>query len=127
MTRRTIRTEKAPAAIGPYSQGVVGRSVMFTSMQIALDPVSGELVGSTAAEQVRRCLQNVAAIVEAAGGTIAHVVKTTIYMTDIAEFGTVNDVYAEFFPEELPARGVVGVTALPRGALIAVEAVADVA
>ena len=127
MTRRTIRTERAPTAIGPYSQGVVGRGLLFTSMQIALDPGSGEIVGATTPEQARRCLQNVAAIVEAAGSTIARVVKTTIYMTDIAEFGAVNEIYAEFFPEELPARGVVGVTALPKGALIAIEAVADVA
>jgi 2-iminobutanoate/2-iminopropanoate deaminase len=95
-------------------------------MQIALDPASGEIVGSTAPEQGRRCLENLRAIVEAAGGSLASIVKTTIYLTDIKEFGAVNEVYAEFFAGELPARAVVEVSALPKGALIAVDAVADI-
>jgi 2-iminobutanoate/2-iminopropanoate deaminase len=123
---RTISTEKAPTAVGPYSQGVVSGGMLFTSMQIALDPASGEMVGSTAPEQLRRCLENIRAIVEAAGGSLVDIMKTTIYMTDIAEFGAVNEVYAEFFTEKLPARGVIGASALPKGALIAVEAVASV-
>jgi 2-iminobutanoate/2-iminopropanoate deaminase len=126
MSRRTIHTENAPAAVGPYSQGVASGKLIFTSMQIALDPASGEMVGSTAPEQGRRCLENVRAIVEAAGCSIADIVKTTIYLTDIREFGAVNRVYAEFFARELPARAVVEVSALPKGALIAVEAVASI-
>ncbi len=124
MTRRTIQTNSAPAAIGPYSQGVAASGLVFTSMQIGLDPATGNVVGATAPEQVRRCLQNVKAIVEAAGGSLANVVKVTVYMTDIQEFAAVNEVYAEFFTDDLPARAVVEVAALPKGALIAAEAVA---
>ena len=126
MTRRTIQTNSAPAAIGPYSQGVAASGLVFTSMQIGLDPATGNVVGATAPEQVRRCLQNVKAIVEAAGGSLANVVKVTVYMTDIQEFADVNEVYAEFFTDDLPARAVVEVTALPKGALVAAEAVAIV-
>ena len=124
MSGRSITTERAPAAIGPYSQGVVSGGLVFTSMQIALDPSSGEMVGRTATEQVRRCLENIRAIVEEAGGGMGDIVKTTVYMTDIAQFGAVNEVYAEFFADKLPARGVIEASALPKGALIAVEAVA---
>ena len=127
MTRRTIQTNSAPAAIGPYSQGVAASGLVFTSMQIGLDPATGNVVGATAPEQVRRCLQNVKAIVEAAGGSLANVVKVTVYMTDIQEFAAVNEVYAEFFSDDLPARAVVEVAALPKGALVAAEAVAIVA
>jgi 2-iminobutanoate/2-iminopropanoate deaminase len=95
-------------------------------MQIALNPASGEMVGRTATDQVQRCLENIKAIVEGAGGSMADIVKTTIYMTDIAQFGAVNEVYAEFFAEKLPARSVIEASALPKGALIAVEAVASV-
>ena len=126
MSRRTVSTDNAPAAIGPYSQGVVSGGLLFTAMQIALDPGSGELVGSTTPEQGRRCLENIRAVVEAAGGSLATVVKTTIYLTDISQFGAVNEVYAEFFGESLPARGVLEASALPKGALIAIEAIANV-
>ena len=127
MTRRTIQTNSAPAAIGPYSQGVAASGLVFTSMQIGLDPATGNVVGATAPEQVRRCLHNVKAIVEAAGGSLAEAVKVTVYMTDIQEFAAVNEVYAEFFADDLPARAVVEVAALPKGALVAAEAVAIVA
>ncbi len=126
MSGRMISTDKAPAAIGPYSQGVVSGGLVFTSMQIALDPASGEVVGSTAPEQVRRCLENIKAIVEEAGGSMSDIVKTIVYMTDISAFGAVNEVYSEFFTQKLPARGVIEASALPKGALIAVEAVANV-
>jgi len=126
LTRRTISTDGAPAAIGSYSQGVVADGLLFTAMQIALDPGSGELVGETAPEQVRRCLENIAAILAAAGGSLADVLKTTVYLTDLAAFGQVNEVYAEFFPAEPPARGVLAAAALPLGALVAVEAVARI-
>lgn len=126
MSRRTISTDKAPGAIGPYSQGVVAGGLLFTSMQIALDPASGEMVGDTAPEQLGRCLENIRAVVVAAGGSLSDVVKTTIYLTDITGFGAVNEVYGEYFSEQLPARGVVEVSDLPKGALLAVEAVASI-
>ena len=126
MTLHTIGTDAAPAAIGPYSQGVVAGRLLFTSMQIALDPATGELVGTTAPQQVRRCLQNVQAVVETAGSSLSDAVKVTVYVTDIGQFGAVNEVYAEFFADWLPARGVVEVSALPKGALVAVEAVVNV-
>jgi 2-iminobutanoate/2-iminopropanoate deaminase len=105
---------------------VVAGGLLFTSMQIALNPTSGEMTGKTTPEQGRRCLENIKAIVGAAGGSLTDVVKTTIYLTDIKEFGAVNEVYSEFFAEELPARAVIETSALPKGALIAVEAVASV-
>jgi 2-iminobutanoate/2-iminopropanoate deaminase len=126
MSHKVVKTDKAPAAIGPYSQGVIAGGLLFTAMQIALDPDSGEMRGSTAPEQARYCLENVKAIVEAAGGSMEHVVKITVYLTDIAQFGAVNEVYAGFFSSEPPARGVVESPNLPKGALVAVEAVAAV-
>ncbi|MCK4303890.1 MAG: Rid family detoxifying hydrolase [Candidatus Eisenbacteria sp.] len=126
MSRRIIHTDQAPSAVGPYSQGTVAGRFLFTSMQIALDPESGEIVGSTAPEQMRQCLQNIAAIVRAADGQLPHVVKTMVYLTDMAQFAAINKVYAEFFPDEPPPRGVVEVPALPKGALVAVEAIAQI-
>jgi 2-iminobutanoate/2-iminopropanoate deaminase len=126
MSHRIIATEGAPAAIGPYSQGVVAGGLLYTAMQISLDPASGELIGATAAEQAAQCLRNIVAIVAAAGGVPADVVKTSVYLTDLNEFAAVNDVYAEFFGAEPPARGVAEVAALPKGALVAVEAVAAI-
>ncbi len=125
VTLHTIGTDAAPAAIGPYSQGVVTGGLLFTSMQIGLDPATGEMVGTTAPQQVRRCLQNIQAIVEAAGASSSDTVKVTVYLIDVAQFGAVNEVYAEFFADWLPARGVVEVSALPKGALVAVEAVVN--
>jgi len=123
---KSIHTELAPAAIGPYSQGVVSNGLLFTSMQIALVPGTGELVGTTAPDQVRRCLENIKAIVEAAGGSLSDAVKVTVYLTRIEDFADVNEVYAGFFQDPLPARAVVEVSALPKGALVAVEATASV-
>lgn len=126
MPQRIIATESAPAAIGPYSQGVVAGGCLYTAMQIGLDPDSGDLVGATAAEQIRQCLQNIGAVVAAAGCVMNDVVKTTVYLTDLGEFLAVNDVYAEFFGDEPPARGVIEAAALPKGALVAVEAIATI-
>jgi 2-iminobutanoate/2-iminopropanoate deaminase len=123
---RAIKTDKAPAAIGPYSQGVVTGGLLFTSMQIALDPESGEMSGASTLEQAGRCLENIKAIVEAAGGSLSDIVKTTIYLADITDFVAVNEVYGKFFTENLPARGVIEASALPKGALIAVEAIASI-
>jgi 2-iminobutanoate/2-iminopropanoate deaminase len=126
MSPRTVRTEAAPAAVGPYSQGVIAGGLLFTAMQIALDPATGELAGATAPEQVTRCLENVRAIVEATGASLTDVAKVTVYLTDLGQFVAVNETYATFFPDAPPARAVVEVSALPLGALVAVEAIADV-
>jgi 2-iminobutanoate/2-iminopropanoate deaminase len=126
MPRKVIATDRAPAAIGPYSQGVVAGSFVFTAMQIALDPATGELVGHDAPAQVRQCLLNIDAILAAAGTSLDDVVKVTVYLTDLAAFAAVNEVYGTIFTEQPPARAVVGASALPRGALVAVEAIATV-
>ena len=121
-----IKTDKAPAAIGPYAQGVISGKLLFTAMQIGLDPQSGKLIGISAPQQGEQCLKNIQAIVEAAGADMNAVVKTTIYLKDITQFGLVNDVYAGFFQGDLPARGVVEITALPLNALIAIEAIVEI-
>jgi 2-iminobutanoate/2-iminopropanoate deaminase len=124
MANRIIKSTGAPAAIGPYSQGVMANGLLFLSGQIPLDPVSGEIVGSTGAEQARRVLMNMSAVLESAGVTLKNVVKTTVFMIDLSEFQAVNQVYAEFFPNDPPARSAVQVAALPRGARVEIEAVA---
>jgi 2-iminobutanoate/2-iminopropanoate deaminase len=121
---RTVSTENAPVAIGPYSQGTSMCNLVFTSMQIPLDPVSGELIGTTAPEQAKQCLANLKAIVEAGGGSMNSILKTMVYLTDISQFAAVNEVYAENFSGKLPARGVIEVSALPKGALVAMECIA---
>lgn len=124
MSRSIVATGEAPAAIGPYSQGVLADGWLFTAGQIALDPRSGEMAGRTAAEQARRALENARAIVAAAGLTLADVVKVTVFLRDLGEFGAVNEVYGSFFAEAPPARSLVEVSRLPRDALVAVEMVA---
>jgi len=124
--REIVQAPGAPPAIGPYSHAVLVRSaadLLFCSGQIPLDPVSGELVGDTAAEQARRCLQNLSSVCEEAGTTLARAVRVTIYMLDLAEFAQVNDVYASFFAVDPPARVTVGVAQLPRGAYVEMDAV----
>lgn len=122
----SISTEKAPAAIGPYSQGVVVNGLLFASGQIALSPETGELVGSTIEEQAERVMKNVGALLTAAGTDFDHVVKTTCFLEDIADFAKFNAVYAKSFGEKLPARSAVGIDKLPKGALIEVEVIASV-
>jgi 2-iminobutanoate/2-iminopropanoate deaminase len=119
-----VETDRAPTAIGAYSQGITHPPLIFTSMQIALDPRSGELVGDDHPTQAHRALRNVQAILEAAGSSLAGALKITVYLTDIDAFAAVNEVYEDFFPVEPPARAVVEVSALPKGALVAVEAIA---
>ncbi len=126
MSVQIIQTDAAPAAIGPYSQGVVTNGLLYTAMQIPLDPVTGEIRGETAPQQIRQCMYNIKAVVEAAGGSMATIVKVSVYLTDMAQFAAVNEVYGEFFTDQPPARGVIETTALPKGALIAVEVVASV-
>jgi 2-iminobutanoate/2-iminopropanoate deaminase len=125
--RQTVTAPDAPAAIGPYSHAVRidprSGGLLFCSGQIPLDPVSGELVGASAAEQARRCLENLQAVCAAAGTTLERAVRVTLYMTDLERFGEVNEVYATFFAEDPPARVTVGVAALPRGAQVEIDAV----
>lgn len=122
----SISTEKAPAAIGPYSQGVVVNGLLFASGQIAMSPETGELVGSTIEEQAEQVMKNVGALLTAAGTDFDHVVKTTCFLEDIADFAKFNAVYAKSFGEKLPARSAVGIDKLPKGALIEVEVIASV-
>jgi 2-iminobutanoate/2-iminopropanoate deaminase len=126
--RETIDAPGAPPAIGPYSHAVrvdpgANGGLLFCSGQIPLDPDSGELVGETAAEQARRCLQNLQAVCHAAGTALERAVRLTIYMTDLAAFAEVNEVYAGFFAAEPPARVTVGVAQLPKGAYVEIDAI----
>jgi 2-iminobutanoate/2-iminopropanoate deaminase len=121
--RETIDAPGAPAAIGPYSHAVRAGSLLFCSGQIPLDPARGELVGETAAEQARQCLENLMAVCEAAGASLADAVRLTVYMTDLSAFAEVGEVYATFFPDSPPARAAIGVAALPRGAQVEVDAI----
>ena|ERR1700689_1573481 len=121
--RTVVTTSGAPAAIGPYSQAIRSGELLFCSGQIPLDPATGELVGDTAAEQARRCLENLQAVCAAAGASLQGAVRLTIYMTDLSAFADVNEVYAGFFPDAPPARATVGVSALPKGALVEIDAI----
>ncbi|MBQ6481456.1 MAG: RidA family protein [Anaerolineaceae bacterium] len=120
-----IYTEKAPAAVGPYSQAVVINGMVYTSGQIALDPATGELVGETIEEQTEQVMKNLQAILEAAGTKPEKVVKTLCFLTDINDFAAFNEVYAKYFTEK-PARSCVGIQALPKGAICEVEVIAEI-
>ncbi|MBN2450408.1 MAG: RidA family protein [Lentisphaeria bacterium] len=120
-----IASEHAPAAIGPYAQAVDAGEFVFCSGQIPLHPRTLTLVGTTAAEQTRQVLENLTAVLAAAGLTPDNVVKTTVFMTDLSEFAAMNEVYAAFFGEHRPARAAVQVAALPRGAKIEIECIAQ--
>lgn len=122
----SISTEKAPAAIGPYSQGVVVNGLLFASGQIALSPETGELAGATIEEQAEQVMKNVGALLAAAGTDFDHVVKTTCFLEDISDFAKFNAVYAKSFGQKLPARSAVGIDKLPKGALVEVEVIASV-
>jgi 2-iminobutanoate/2-iminopropanoate deaminase len=127
MTRQIVSTPAAPAAIGPYSQAVIatGTRTIFCSGQIPLDPQTGQMVGDGDVEkQTHRVMQNLAAVLQAAGASLEAVVKTTIFLTDLASFAVVNQVYGDYFPKTPPARATVQVAALPRGAAVEIEAVA---
>jgi 2-iminobutanoate/2-iminopropanoate deaminase len=121
-----ITTDQAPAAIGPYSQAVKTGGLLFCSGQIPLDPVSGEMVSGSIEDETGRVMENLKGVLEAAGTGFDRVVKTTIYLTDMADFPVVNQVYGGYFPATKPARATVAVAALPRGARVEIDAVASV-
>jgi 2-iminobutanoate/2-iminopropanoate deaminase len=124
MGKHVIATPAAPGAIGPYSQAILTpQGLLFTAGQIPLNPASGEIVGGDIKTQTRQVLQNVRAILEAAGSDLASVVKTTVFMKDLGEFGAMNEVYAEFFRDSPPARSTVEVSRLPRDVRVEIEAV----
>jgi 2-iminobutanoate/2-iminopropanoate deaminase len=121
--REPVSASGAPAAIGPYVHAVRAGGLLFCSGQIPLDPRTGDMVGSNAADQAGRCLENLAAVCQAAGATLGDAVKITIYLTDMSAFAAINEVYGSFFESSPPARVAIGVSALPRGAQVEMDAV----
>ena len=123
--KKVISTKQAPAAIGPYSQAIQVGNLVYTSGQIPIKPATGVLVEGSIKEQTRQSLTNVKAILEEAGLLMANVVKTTVFLADMADFAAMNDVYSEFFAEPYPARSAVAVKTLPKGALVEIEVIAE--
>jgi 2-iminobutanoate/2-iminopropanoate deaminase len=123
---KAISTEKAPAAIGPYSQAIQVGNLVYTSGQIPIDPATGMIVTGGIKEQTLQSLTNVKAILEEVGLTMSNVLKTTVFMADMGDFADMNSVYAEFFTEPYPARSAVAVKTLPKGALVEIEVIAEV-
>ena len=123
MKREIVRTDKAPKAIGPYSQAIRTETMIYTAGQTGLNPATGELIGNTVEEQTRQVLINLQNVIEAAGSTLAHVVKTTVFLKDMNDFSKMNAIYAEFFGQNPPARSTVAVAGLPKGGLVEIEAV----
>lgn len=124
MHREIIQTGQAPAAVGPYSQAVKAGGFVFCAGQIPLEPATGELTAADVALQTERVLENVKAVLAAAGSGLEQVVKTTVFLQDLADFAAMNAVYARFFPTNPPARSTIQVAGLPKGALVEIEAVA---
>jgi 2-iminobutanoate/2-iminopropanoate deaminase len=124
MTRRSVSTTAAPGAVGPYSQAITAGNLVFCSGQVGLDPQTGDLVEGGLEAQAERVLRNLAAVLDAAGCSFADVVKTTCFLADINDFAAFNAVYARFMPEPPPARSTFAVAALPKGALVEIEAIA---
>ncbi len=122
--RTIIHTDKAPAAIGPYSQGVCCGELIFTAGQLPLDPATGKLVDGPFEEQVDQVLRNLSGILTAAGSGLDHVIKFTVYLTDLGNFPVLNQVFGKYFAQDPPARSAVQVAALPLGAVVEIEAVA---
>lgn len=126
MAVNVISTEKAPGAVGPYSQAIKAGDFLFASGQIAIDPEKGRITAGTVAGQAEQCMKNVGAILEAVGATYDNVVKTTVYINDMNFFGAVNEVYGKYFQKTLPARSCVEISKLPKDAMVEVEVIAYV-
>jgi 2-iminobutanoate/2-iminopropanoate deaminase len=124
LSKSIVATDRAPQAVGPYSQAVASDGLIFCSGQVGLDPGSGALVEGSVQDETRRALQNLAAVLEAAGAAFEHVLKVTAYLTDMGDFQSFNEAYGEFFGDAKPARATVGVVALPLGARVEVECIA---
>ena len=119
-----VSTNKAPAAIGPYSQAIIAGKLIYTAGQIPLDPATMEMVGSNVTEQTEQVFKNLKAVLEEAGAGLGAIVKTTVFLADMADFQAMNEVYANYFGDHKPARAAVQAAALPKGALVEIEAVA---
>lgn len=126
MKQRVIVTEKAPAAVGPYSQAIRTEGFIFTAGQIAINPATGKLIDGDVAAQTDQVLKNLGAVLEAGGSDLSHVVKTTVFLADISQFSAMNEVYSRYFTQNPPARSTVQAAALPLGARVEIEAVAIV-
>jgi 2-iminobutanoate/2-iminopropanoate deaminase len=124
MPRTVVSTPNAPQAIGPYSQAIAASGLVFASGQVALDPASGALLEGDVAAQTRRALENLRAVLQAAGTDLSRAVKATVFLTDMADFAAMNEVYATFFTAEPPARSTIAVAQLPRGARVEIECIA---
>jgi 2-iminobutanoate/2-iminopropanoate deaminase len=124
MSKRIVRTEEAPQAIGPYSQAVGGGGFVFAAGQLALDPHTGQLVPGDVRIQTKRVMENIKAILESAGSSLANVVKTTVFLRDLNDFGAMNEIYGSYFQEDPPARSTVQVAKLPRDGAVEIEVVA---
>ena len=123
MKRQIVQTDNAPGAVGPYSQGTRTDQMVFTAGQIPLDPATGKMVAGDIQDQTRQSLKNLQAVLEAAGAGLDSVMKTTVFLQDMGEFKLMNEIYAEFFPDNPPARSAVEVAALPLGARVEIEAI----
>jgi 2-iminobutanoate/2-iminopropanoate deaminase len=122
--RKRVQTDGAPAAIGPYSQAIISGGLVFSAGQIGLDPATGEMVEGGVEAQAVRVLDNLSAVLAAAGSSMNEVIKTTMFLADIGDFARVNEIYARYFEEPYPARSAVQAAALPKGALVEIEAIA---
>ncbi len=122
--KKVIHTAKAPAAVGPYSQAIGSGDFLFCSGQIAIDPSTNEVLRGSVQMQTEQVMKNISAVLEAGGMTFSNIIKTTIFLTDMNDFATVNEIYAKAFPQEPPARSTVGVSALPKGVNVEIEVVA---
>jgi 2-iminobutanoate/2-iminopropanoate deaminase len=125
MSKKVVSTPDAPQAVGAYSQAVVSNGFVFCSGQVPLDPATGELVGGSIADQTRRCLENLSAVLRAAGASLDDVVKVNAFLIDMGDFAEFNEAYGEFFGAEPPARATVAVAALPKGAEVEIECIAQ--
>jgi len=123
-TLNPVATDKAPKAIGPYSQAIVVDNVIYTAGQVGLDPATGELIGKTVAEQTEQALKNITAVLAASGSSLGQVVKTTVFLADMADFAAMNEVYAKHFGGHRPARSTVQAAGLPKGARVEIDAIA---